>query len=81
MHIFRRPDYQSDASLFLQNLQKQDATLCERQQAGMALHGCAQEEPSAEQTALQQGFVQASIAQQPYVYATQTELDSSEPND
>lgn len=75
MFLFRRPDYQSDTTLFLQQLQQQDATLQARQQAGMVVHGGSHASPTAEQSALRQGFAEAAIAQQPYVYATVPEID------
>ena len=71
MHLFRRPDYQSDVSLFLQELRLRDPDLPARQKAGPALLWNPQFPDAADHRALQKGFESASVSQQPYVYATQ----------
>ena len=71
MYPFRRPDYQSDISLLLQELRVCDPDLPARQKAGHALLWNPQFPDAAEHRALQKGFESASVSQQPYVYATQ----------
>ena len=65
MSIFRRPDYKSDATQFIDQLKAQQPDLEARQRAGRALlwdkavdrNACAQ-------------FRQGRVAQKPYVYQT-----------
>jgi hypothetical protein len=65
MSIFRRPDYHSDASLFIDQLKASKPTLEAEQRAGRALLW-----DKSLNRADQAGYRQARVAQQPYVYGT-----------
>ncbi len=65
MNIFRRPDYKSDATAFLEQLKKDNPQLDADQQTGRALLWDKQinrDEDAA--------FRDAKVAQKPYVYQT-----------
>ena len=66
MSIFRRPDYTSDATQFIEQLKAQRPELEAEQRQGRALLwdkslNCDE----------QQEFTEARVAQKPYVYQTQ----------
>lgn len=67
MSFFRRPDYQSDTTQFINKLKAQRPELDAQQQAGRSLlwdkkvdHGAWKE------------YDEARVAQQPYVYQTRS---------
>jgi hypothetical protein len=66
MAFFRRPDYQSDATQFIQQLKAQKPELEAQQRQGRALLWDKQVDRDA-----QAQFKAARVAQQPYVYQTQ----------
>jgi Protein of unknown function (DUF3460) len=66
MSIFRRPDYQSDATQFINQLKTQRPELDAQQQEGRALLWDKQLNRD-EQAAFKAG----RVAQKPYVYQTQ----------
>jgi hypothetical protein len=65
--LFRRPDYQSEATRFLNQLKEQKPELAAQQQAGLALlwNGKADREVLREYSA-------ARVPQQSYVYQTRS---------
>ena len=65
MSIFRRPDYQSDATQFINGLKTQKPSLEAEQRAGRALLWDKNVDRSA-----WDDFDAAEVAQQPYVYQT-----------
>jgi hypothetical protein len=65
MNIFRRPDYQSDASEFITQLKKSKPTLEAEQRQGRALLW-----DKVVDRAAWGGFRSAQVAQKPYVYQT-----------
>lgn len=65
MSIFRRPDYQSEATLFINQLKTAQPALEERQRAGRALLWDKQVDRNA-----WAAYRQAEVAQKPYVYQT-----------
>jgi hypothetical protein len=65
MNIFRRPDYKSDATAFLEQLKKDRPELDAEQQKGRALLWDLQIDRDAGD-----GFRDAKVAQKPYVYQT-----------
>lgn len=70
MSFFRRPDYQSDATRFINELKKQDPGLEARQRAGRALLWDRHVDRE-----LQAEFRAARVPQRPYVYQTNTGSD------
>ena len=66
MAFFRRPDYQSDATQFIQQLKAQKPELEAQQRQGRALLWDKQVDRDA-----QAQFKAARVAQKPYVYQTQ----------
>ncbi len=65
MSIFRRPDYQSDATQFINQLKQQQPQLDQQQQAGRALLWDKQVDREV------WGEYRAGrVAQKPYVYQT-----------
>lgn len=66
MSFFRRPDYNSDATQFIEQLKAQRPELEAQQRQGRALLWDKQVDRDA-----QQGFKAARVAQKPYVYQTQ----------
>lgn len=66
MLFFRRPDYQSEITLFLEDLKKQDPALESKQRAGRQLLW-----DKSVNTELRHEFQAARVAQAPYVYQTQ----------
>jgi hypothetical protein len=65
MNIFRRPDYKSDATLFIDQLKTAKPDLDAKQMEGRNLLW----DKAVDRGALQ-GFKSANVAQQPYVYQT-----------
>lgn len=65
MSIFRRPDYQSDATQFINGLKTQKPSLEAEQRAGRALLWDKNVDRSA-----WVDFDAAEVAQKPYVYQT-----------
>ena len=65
MSFFRRPDYQSDATQFINKLKQQKPELDAQQQAGRALLWDKQVDRNA-----WQDFRSAQVSQKPYVYQT-----------
>jgi len=65
MTIFRRPDYRSDATEFIDALKAQKPSLESEQQAGRALLW----DKAVDRQALK-GYGEARVAQKPYVYQT-----------
>ena len=65
MSIFRRPDYQSDATQFINGLKNQKPSLEAEQRAGRALLWDKNVDRSA-----WDDFDAAEVAQKPYVYQT-----------
>lgn len=65
MHLFRRPDYQSDTTLFLNQLKTEKPDLEARQRQGRELLW----DQSVDRQAWE-GYRSARVAQQPYVYQT-----------
>lgn len=65
MTIFRRPDYQSDVTLFIDKLKKDKPSLEAEQRAGRALLWDKNVDRS-----LQAEYQEGTIAQNPYVYQT-----------
>ena len=66
MSIFRRPDYRSDATQFIDALKGQRPELEAQQREGRALLWDKQVDRND-----QQAFKAARVAQKPYVYQTQ----------
>jgi hypothetical protein len=66
MSIFQRPDYQSEATQFLQQLQQQKPQLKTQQVQGRALLWDKQVDRE-----VWAQYQAARVAQQPYVYMTQ----------
>ncbi|CAM3433593.1 DUF3460 family protein [Paracidovorax anthurii] len=66
MSFFRRPDYQSDATQFLQQLKSQKPELPAQQVAGRALLWDKQVDRD-----IWQEYDEGRVAQKPYVYQTQ----------
>ena len=65
MSIFRRPDYSSEVTQFIDGLKAQKPSLEAEQRAGRALLWDKKLDRSAEQD-----YQDARVAQQPYVYLT-----------
>jgi hypothetical protein len=65
MSIFRRPDYQSDATQFINQLKTQKPELDAQQQAGRALLWDKQVDRE-----VWQDYRAGRVAQKPYVYQT-----------
>jgi hypothetical protein len=65
MNIFRRPDYRSEATQFIDQLKVAKPTLEAEQRKGRALLW----DKKLDRTALQE-INQGTVAQQPYVYQT-----------
>jgi len=65
MSIFRRPDYQSEVTQFIDSLKANKPTLEAEQRAGRALLWDKNIDRSA-----QSEYSEARVAQQPYVYQT-----------
>lgn len=63
MSIFRRPDYQSDATQFINQLKAQKPELEAQQRAGRALLW----DKAVDRSAWQE-YREAQVAQKPYVY-------------
>ena len=66
MHIFRRPDYQSDTTQFINQLKTSRPELTKEQREGRALLWDKQVDLQA-----QKDYRAARVAQKPYVYQTQ----------
>lgn len=65
MSIFRRPDYKSDATLFIEQIKSQKPDTEANQRAGRALLW----DKNVDRNAWSE-FGAARVAQQPYVYQT-----------
>ena len=65
MHIFRRPDYRSDATEFIDSLKAAKPELEAQQRQGRALLW----DKNLDRQVMS-GFKQARVAQKPYVYQT-----------
>lgn len=65
MHLFRYPDYQSEATQFLQKLKAEKPSLEEQQRAGRALLW----DKNVDRQAWEE-FKAARVSQKPYVYQT-----------
>jgi hypothetical protein len=65
MPLFRRPNYESDATRFIHQLKAQRPELEQQQRDGRALLWDRPQDREA-----QQAFNAARVAQQPYVYQT-----------
>jgi hypothetical protein len=65
MNIFRRPDYKSDTTLFIEQLKQTQPTLETEQRTGLALLWNKIVDRDA-----WKGFRSAKVAQKPYVYQT-----------
>jgi Protein of unknown function (DUF3460) len=65
MNIFRRPDYRSDVTLFIEKLKTDKPTLEAEQRAGRALLWDKNVDRS-----LQAEYKDGRVAQKPYVYQT-----------
>ncbi|MEO5795637.1 MAG: DUF3460 family protein [Rhodoferax sp.] len=65
MSIFRRPDYTSEATQFIEQLKEQKPTLEAEQLAGRALLWDKKVDRSA-----QEEYREGRVAQNPYVYQT-----------
>lgn len=68
MNIFRRPDYRSEATQFIDQLKVTKPALEAQQRQGRALLWDKQIDRAA-----QQEYSDAKVPQQPYVYQTQSE--------
>ena len=68
MYLFRRPDYQSDTTKFINNLKKQRPELDEQQRAGRALLW----DKELDRDLLAE-YKAGRIKQKPYVYQTDAE--------
>jgi len=67
MSFFRRPDYQSDTTQFINKLKEQRPELDAQQQAGRALLWDKNVDHSAWKE-----YEEARVSQQPYVYQTRS---------
>ena len=67
MSIFRRPDYQSDATQFIDQLKAKNPQLEAQQRAGRALLW----DKNVDRAAWRE-YRESQVEQQPYVYQTQT---------
>jgi len=65
--IFRRPDYSSDATVFIDQLKAQKPDLDARQRAGMAIFWDKHVDREA-----WSAWRDAEVPQKPYVYQTET---------
>ncbi len=65
MSIFRRPDYTSEVTQFIESLKAQKPTLEAEQREGRAIGWDQKIDRNAEQD-----YQEARVAQQPYVYQT-----------
>ena len=65
MSFFRRPDYKSDTTLFIEQLKKEEPALVARQRQGLGLlwNKIIDRDAWA-------GYRRAKVAQKPYVYQT-----------
>jgi Protein of unknown function (DUF3460) len=68
MSLFRRPDYHSEASLFIDQLKASRPALESQQRAGRALLWDLNLDRNA-----QAGYQDAKVAQTPYVYQTKSD--------
>lgn len=68
MSIFRRPDYKSDATQFIDQLKAQRPELDEQQRAGRALLWDKQVDRK-----IWGDYREAQVAQKPYPYQTNTD--------
>ena len=68
MNIFRRPDYKSEATQFIDQLKSRDPELEARQRAGRELLW----DKAVDRSAWSE-YRAAQVAQKPYVYQTQSD--------
>jgi hypothetical protein len=71
-NIFRRPDYQSDTTQFLNQLNKDDPELAARRLAARSILW----EPQMPEPDFQAGFKAGRVAQKSYVYFTNEKTDN-----
>ncbi|MEN9472371.1 MAG: hypothetical protein RLZZ495_460 [Pseudomonadota bacterium] len=71
-NLFRRPDYQSDATQFLNQLNQNDPELAARRLAARSTLW----EPKMPEPDFQTGFSVGRVAQKPYVYFSNEKTDS-----
>jgi hypothetical protein len=69
MNFFRRPDYKSETTLFIEQLKKDEPTLVGEQRKGLALlwNKIVDRDAWA-------GYRKARVAQKPYVYSNSNKL-------
>ncbi len=65
MSFFRRPDYKSETTLFIEQLKKDEPKLVSEQRKGLALLWNKMVDRDA-----WSGYRKAKVAQKPYVYST-----------
>ena len=65
MSFFRRPDYKSETTLFIEQLKKDEPMLVSEQRSGLALLWNKLVDRDA-----WAGYRKAKVAQKPYVYQT-----------
>ena len=65
MSFFRRPDYKSETTLFIEQLKKDEPMLVSEQRSGLALLWNKLVDRDA-----WAGYRKANVAQKPYVYQT-----------
>ena len=68
MSFFRRPDYKSETTVFIEQLKKDEPTLIGRQRQGLSLLWNKIVDRDA-----WVGYRRAKVAQKPYVYQTNGE--------
>lgn len=69
MNLFRRPDYKSETTLFIEQLKKDEPKLASEQRRGLALLWNKLVDRDA-----WAGYRKAKVAQKPYVYQTSNKL-------
>ena len=69
MNLFRRPDYKSETTLFIEQLNKDEPRLVAEQRRGLALLWNKLIDRDA-----WAGYRKAKVAQKPYVYQTSNKL-------
>ena len=69
MNLFRRPDYKSETTLFIEQLKKDEPTLVGERRRGLALlwNKIVDRDAWA-------GYRKARVAQKPYVYSNSNKL-------
>jgi len=69
MNFFRRPDYKSETTLFIEQLKKDEPKLVSEQRRGLALLWNKLVDRDA-----WAGYRKAKVAQKPYVYSNSNKL-------